>query len=401
MDISQKFKVMEASSVRKLSIYADEAKRAGKKVYHLNIGQPDLPTPELYFQRIKNFNEPATEYMPSLGIPALIDRIQAYYADIGIHYNKEQIAVTNGGTEALLFTFLAIANEGDEILLPEPFYSNYTTFFTISGAICIPVTTYAENGFHFSEEALTSKITKRSKAILISNPGNPTGAVLSMDEIKMVAKIAKEYDLYIIADEVYREFVFDEREVGSFGFLPDIEDRLIIIDSVSKRFNACGARIGMLLTKNKDLFSIITKLCQGRLSCSTIEQYGAVGLYDAGQRYITDARDQYQKRRDIIYGLLKQVPGVVCRKPEGAFYLIAKLPIDDVDDFLTWILTSFDIDGETVMAAPAEGFYKTIGLGKNELRIAYVLEQEPLTKAMKILTEGLKEYMKLNNISLV
>ncbi len=401
MDISQKFKLMEPSSVRKLSIYAEEAKRNGKKVYHLNIGQPDLATPELYFHRIRDFREPATEYMPSLGIPELIDKIQAYYADLGIRYNKEQIAVTNGGTEALLFTFLAIANEGDEILLPEPFYSNYTTFFTISGAICIPVTTYAENGFHFSEEDLTSKITKRAKAILISTPGNPTGAVLRMDEIKMIARIAKEYDLYIIADEVYREFVFDGREIASFGFLPEIEDRLIIIDSVSKRFNACGARIGTLLTKNRDLFPVITKLCQGRLSVSTIEQHGAVGLYAADKRYITDARDQYQERRDIVYGLLDQVPGVVCRKPEGAFYMIAKLPVENVDGFLTWLLTSFDIDGETVMAAPAEGFYKTRGLGQNELRIAYVLEEEPLTKAMKILTEGLKKYMELNKISLV
>ena len=188
---------------------------------------------------------------------------------------------------------------------------------------------------------------------------------------------------------------------SSFGFVREIEDRLIIIDSVSKRFNACGARIGALLTKNKDLFSFITKLCQGRLSCSTIEQHGAVGLYSASESYVTDSRDQYQKRRDIVYELLEQVPGVVCRKPEGAFYMVAKLPIEDVDDFLTWLLTSFDIDGETVMAAPAEGFYKTIGLGKNELRIAYVLEEKPLTRAMKILAEGLKEYMKLNNISLV
>jgi aspartate aminotransferase len=401
MDISQKFKAMEASSVRKLSAFAEEAKRNGKKVYHLNIGQPDLATPEPYFQRIRNFRNPATEYMPSLGIPELIERIQAYYGDLGIHYSKEQIAVTGGGTEALLFTFLAIANEGDEILLPEPFYSNYTTFFTISGAICIPVTTYAENGFHFSEEDLTSKITKRAKAILISTPGNPTGAVLSMDEIKMIARIAEEHDLYIIADEVYREFVFDGREMASFGFLPEIEDRLIIIDSVSKRFNACGARIGCLLTKNRDLFAVITKLCQGRLSVSTIEQYGAIGLYEADKRYVTDARDQYQERRDIVYELLRQVPGVICRKPEGAFYMIAKLPVDDVDAFLTWLLTDFDIDGETVMAAPAEGFYKTKELGKNELRIAYVLEEEPLTKAMKILTEGLKQYMNLNNISLV
>ncbi len=401
MDISQKFKGMEASSVRKLSVYADEAKRNGKKVYHLNIGQPDLATPEPYFRQIREFRQSATEYMPSLGIPELIDSIQAYYADLGIHYGKEQIAVTSGGTEALLFTFLAIANEGDEILLPEPFYSNYTTFFTISGAVCIPVTAYAENGFHFSEEDLTSKITKRARAILISTPGNPTGAVLSMDEIKMIARIAKKHDLYIIADEVYREFVFDGREIASFGFLAEIEDRLIIIDSVSKRFNACGARIGCLLTKNPDLFPVITKLCQGRLSVSTIEQYGAVGLYEADKRYVTDARDQYQERRNIVYELLRQVPGVVCRKPEGAFYMIAKLPVDDVDDFLTWILTDYDIEGETVMAAPAEGFYKTKGLGKNELRIAYVLEEEPLTKAMKILTEGLKKYMEINNISLV
>lgn len=398
MDISQKFKVMEASSVRKLSVYADEAKARGIKVYHLNIGQPDLPTPEPYYEKIRSFRESATEYMPSLGIPELIDGIKAYYDALGIHYDKGQIAVTAGGTEALLFTFLAIANEGDEILLPEPFYSNYTTFFTVSGAICIPVTTMAENGFHFSEEDLTSKITKRAKAILISNPGNPTGAVLTMDEVRMVADIAKKYDLYIIADEVYREFVFDGREISSFGFLPDIEDRLIIIDSVSKRFNACGARIGTLLTKNKDVFSVITKLCQGRLSVSTVEQYGAAGLYGADKRYITDARDEYQKRRDIVFGLLKRVPGVVCEKPEGAFYMVAKLPVDDVEDFLIWMLESFDIDGETVMAAPAEGFYKTRGLGKNELRIAYVLEEEPLTKAMRILSEGLHKYMELNNI---
>ena len=227
---------------------------------------------------------------------------------------------------------------------------------------------------------------------MISTPGNPTGAVLDMEEIRMVAEIAKKHDLYIIADEVYREFVFDGRAIASFGFLKDIEDRLIIIDSVSKRFNACGARIGTLLTKNKEVFSVITKLCQGRLSCSTIEQYGAIGLYEADKRYVTDARDQYEHRRDIVYGLLSQVPGVVCRKPEGAFYLIAKLPVDDVEAFLTWLLTSFDVDGETVMAAPAEGFYKTKGLGKNELRIAYVLEEEPLTKAINILVAGLKKY---------
>lgn len=392
MDVSHKFSSMEASSVRKLSAFADEAKQKGKKVYHLNIGQPDLETPDAYFERIREFHEKTTEYMPSLGVPELVEAIRRYYREFGIHYDRNQIAVTTGGTEALLFTFLAIANEGDEILLPEPFYSNYSTFFTISGAVCVPVTTCVENGFHFTEKDLESKITKRTKAILISNPGNPTGVVLSMEEIRMIADVAERYDLYIIADEVYREFVFDGKPVSSFGFISGIEDRLIIIDSVSKRFNACGARIGSLLTKNKEVFSIVTKLCQGRLSCSTVEQYGAVGLYETDRHYIYDAREQYQRRRDIVYEALHQVPGVVCQKTEGAFYMIAKLPVEDVEDFLIWLLTSFEIDGETVMAAPAEGFYKTIGLGKSEIRIAYVLEEEDLSKAMRILIEGLKEY---------
>jgi aspartate aminotransferase len=392
MEISQKFKNMETSSVRKLTAYADEAKRNGRKVYHLNIGQPDLATPEAYFEEIRNFNEKSTEYLPSLGLPSLIDAIQKYYQEIGISCGRNQIAVTTGGTEALMFTFLALANEGDEILLPEPFYSNYTTFFTISGAICIPVTTCVENGFHFSEEDLVSKISKRTKAILISNPGNPTGAVLNMDEIRMVAELAIKYDLYIIADEVYREFVFDNKSVSSFGFIREIEDRLIIIDSVSKRYNACGARIGSVMTKNEEVFSIISKLCQGRLACSTIEQYGAAGLFGTDEKYIHEARDRYQKRRDLVYGTLKEIPGVVCRKSEGAFYMIAKLPVDDVEEFLIWLLTDFAIDNETVMAAPAEGFYKTMGLGKDEIRIAYVLEEDELAKAMRILSEGLKQY---------
>lgn len=394
MIVSEKFKKMETSSVRKLSAYSDEAKKKGYKVYHLNIGQPDLPTPPAYFEYIKNFTNASTEYMPSLGNPNLIRSIQEYYKNLGINYSKNQIAVTCGGTEALLFTLLAIINDGDEVLLPEPFYSNYSTFFTISGAICVPITTYAESGFHFTKEDVLSRITPKTKAILVSNPGNPTGMVMSFDEVAMIAEIAKEYDLFIIADEVYREFVFDNKPITSFGFIPDVEDRLILIDSVSKRFNACGARIGCLLTKNKEVFSIITKLCQGRLSTSTLEQVGAIGLYDSNPQVIIDSRDEYQRRRDIIYKILSKIPGVVCSKPEGAFYLIAKLPVENVEDFLTWLLTDFNIDGETVMAAPAEGFYKTKGLGKNEIRIAYVLKEEELTKAMNILSEGLKSYLK-------
>ena len=392
MEVSMKFKRMEPSSVRKLTVYADEAKKNGKKVYHLNIGQPNLPTPQVYFDSIRNFKATSTDYMPSLGTPELVSSIRAYYESLGIHYTKKQIAITCGGTEALLFAFLSIINDGDEILLPEPFYSNYMTFFTISGAICVPLTTYAEKGFHFTRETIVPKISARTKAILISNPGNPTGMVMRMDEVRMVADIAIEYDLFIIADEVYREFVFDNKPISSFGFLPDIDERLIIIDSVSKRYNACGARIGTLLTKNKEIFSIVTKLCQGRLSTSTIEQCGAVGLYAADKACILSARDEYQLRRDIVHSLLSCIPGVICEKPEGSFYLIAKLPVDDVDAFLTWLLTSFDIDGETVMAAPAEGFYKTQGLGRDEIRIAYVLDAPELIKAMIILSEGLKKY---------
>jgi aspartate aminotransferase len=293
-----------------------------------------------------------------------------------------------------LFALFAIINDGDQVLVPEPFYSNYSTFFTISGAICVPITTYAENGFHFTKEDILSRITPNTKAILVSNPGNPTGMVMRFDEVKMVAEIAISHKLFIIADEVYREFVFDNNPITSFGFVPDIDDQLIIIDSVSKRFNACGARIGCLLTKNKEVFSIITKLCQGRLSTSTIEQVGAVGLYASNPQVIIDSRDEYQRRRDVVYNILSQIPGVVCQKPEGAFYLIVKLPVEDVDAFLTWLLTDFNINGETVMAAPAEGFYETKGLGRNEIRIAYVLKEEELTKAMNILSEGLRSYLK-------
>ncbi len=392
MEISIKMKNMETSSVRMLTRFAEQAKAEGKKVYHLNIGQPDLPTPKTYFQRIKAFNPKTTEYMPSLGMPELIDVIHKYYSDLGIDYLKEQIAVTTGGTEALLFAFLSLTNAEDEILLPEPFYSNYLTFFAISGTHCVPITTYVENGFHFTREDLEAKVTDRTKAILISNPCNPTGTALTMEEVQMISEFAIANDLFIIADEVYREFVFDKRSVSSFGFVSGIDDRLIMIDSVSKRYNACGVRIGAILTKNPEVFAIISKLCQGRLSCSTLEQVGAIGLYETNPTSLNLNRDIYQSRRDLVYQMLQDVPGVVCSKSEGAFYMIAKLPVKNVEDFLTWLLTSFEIDGETVMAAPASGFYKTIGLGASEIRIAYVLEEGELKKAMRILIKGLEKY---------
>lgn len=392
--LSQKMTNMKASSVRNLTRFADEAEAKGKKVYRLNIGQPDLKVPPEYYEYIRKFNEPTVEYMPSNGINELIESVTKYYNEAGISVENEHIAITTGGTEAVLFTMLALTNPGDEFIVFEPYYSNYNTFFTITGAVPVAVTTYAENGFHFGKQELIERITDKTKAIWVTSPGNPTGTVLTKEEVRMIADVAKEYDLYIVADEVYREIVFDDREITSFGFLEDIHDRLVIIDSVSKRFSACGARIGAVITKNEEIFSVVAKLCQGRLAVSTIEQHGAVGLYSTGYRVINEVRNEFQRRRDVVYETLNRIPGVFCKKPEGAFYVVTKLPVDDSNRFLKWMLTDFDVDGETVMAAPGEGFYATDGLGKNEIRIAYVLEPDKLERALLILEQGLKEYGK-------
>lgn len=390
--LSQKMLNMKASSVRKLTAYANEAEAKGKKIYRLNIGQPDLHVPDEYYEHIRAFDEPTVEYMPSNGVPELLEVIEKYYKGAGINIEKNHIFVTTGGTEAVMFALLALTNPEDEFIVFEPYYSNYNTFFTISGATPVAVTTYTENGFHINKDALEEKITDKTKAIFVTNPGNPTGTVLTKEEVRIIADVAKEKDLYIIADEVYREIVFDGREITSFGFLEDIHDRLIIIDSVSKRFNACGARIGVIISKNKEVLEVISKLCQGRLAVSTIEQYGAIGLYSAGYRIINQIRDEFERRRDVIYDNIKKIPGVICRKPEGAFYVVCKLPVDDSNKFLIWMLEEFDDNGETVMAAPADGFYATEGLGKDEIRIAYVLEPKKLDRAMHILAKGIEAY---------
>ena len=391
-ELSKKMTDMQASSVRKLAQYADEAEAAGKKVYRLNIGQPDLPVPQEYYDHIRAFDETTVEYMPSNGIPELIEAVDRYYQGIGMDMGKEHIAVTTGGTEGMLMTLLALVNPGDEILLLEPYYSNYNTYFTITGAVPVAVTTYAENGFHFGRKEVEEKITDKTKAIWVTNPGNPTGIVMTDEEVRIIADLAIEHDLYIVADEVYREIVFDGREVTSFAFHPDILDRLIIIDSVSKRFSACGARIGVIMSRSEDFFQIVSKLCQGRLAVSTIEQHGAVGLYSTGSRVIDSVRTEFEKRRNVVYEELQKIPGLICQKPEGAFYVICKLPVADATDFLIWMLRDFDDNGETVMAAPADGFYATEGLGKDEIRLAYVLEPEKLKRALQILGKGLKAY---------
>ncbi|GKZ04518.1 aminotransferase [Paraclostridium bifermentans] len=389
---------MQSSPIRKLVPYATAAKEKGIKVYHLNIGQPDIKTPKGFFDAVNTFNSDVLEYAVSQGLPELIDAMIDYYATYDMNFEKDEILITNGGSEALLFSMMAICDPGDNILVPEPFYTNYNGFSSCVNVFVKPITTHPENGFHLpNKEEICSKIDKNTKAILISNPGNPTGTVYTKEEVHMLADIAKENNLWIIADEVYREFVYDNLDYISFGNIEEIKDRVIIVDSVSKRYSACGARIGSLACKNKEFIAQVLKLCQGRLCVSTLDQIGSIELYKTPNTYFKKVNEEYEKRRDVLYSELMKVEGVICKKPTGAFYILAKLPIENAEDFVIWMLNEFDVDGETVMACPAEGFYGTEGLGKSEIRLAYILNEHDLRKAANILKEGLEKYMEVKN----
>lgn len=389
---------MQSSPIRKLVPYATAAKEKGIKVYHLNIGQPDIKTPKGFFDAVNTFNSDVLEYAVSQGLPELIDAMIDYYATYDMNFEKDEILITNGGSEALLFSMMAICDPGNNILVPEPFYTNYNGFSSCVNVFVKPITTHPENGFHLpNKEEICSKIDKNTKAILISNPGNPTGTVYTKEEVHMLADIAKENNLWIIADEVYREFVYDNLDYISFGNIEEIKDRVIIVDSVSKRYSACGARIGSLACKNKEFIAQVLKLCQGRLCVSTLDQIGSIELYKTPNTYFKKVNEEYEKRRDVLYSELMKVEGVICKKPTGAFYILAKLPIENAEDFVIWMLNEFDVDGETVMACPAEGFYGTEGLGKSEIRLAYILNEHDLKKAANILKEGLEKYMEVKN----
>ena len=311
-----------------------------------------------------------------------------------MHFSKDDFLVTNGGSEALLFTFMAICDPGDNILIPEPFYTNYNGFGQSINMEVKPITTKAEDGFHLPpKEKIVALIDEKTKGILVSNPGNPTGCVYTKDEVYMLAEIAKEHDLWIVADEVYREFIYEGLDYTSFGNVKEIEDRCVIIDSVSKRYSACGARIGSIACKNAELIGEIMKLCQGRLCIATLEQLGATALFnETPASYLKQVNEEYCKRRDTLYNELMKADGVICKKPMGAFYIVAKLPVDNAEDFVKWMLTDFRMDNATVMATPAEGFYATHGLGRDEVRLAYILKEEDLKVAGKLLAEGLKAY---------
>ena len=398
MIYSERITTMQSSPIRKLAHIASSAKAKGIKIYHLNIGQPDIKTPKVFFEAVKNFNNEVLEYAVSPGLPELISSLQQYYTTYNMDFESDEILVTNGGSEALLFALMATCDPKDNILVPEPFYSNYNGFSQSINVNITPITTKAEEGFHLpSKEKIQSLITSKTKAILISNPGNPTGTVYTKKELYMISEIAKENDLWIISDEVYREFVYDGLEYTSFGNIKEVEDRVIIIDSVSKRYSACGARIGSIASKDKTLIAEILKLCQGRLCVSTLDQVGSVELYNTPSSYFTKVNNEYKNRRDVLYNELIKVKGVICKKPAGAFYIVAKLPIENAEDFVIWMLTDFNKDGETVMACPAEYFYATPGLGRDEIRLAYVLKEDDLHKAAIILKEGLEKYLELKN----
>lgn len=395
IQLSKRADAMPASPIRKLVPFAQAAKKNGTKVYHLNIGQPDIKTPELFFDAIKSFNAPVLEYALSQGNIDLINSFQEYYKKWNIDFEEDEIIITNGGSEALILAFSTIGDCGEEILVPEPFYANYNGFAVQAGMRIKPITTKAEEGFHLPKiEEIEKLITSNTRAIAISNPGNPTGAVYTREELEMLGELAKKYNIFLIGDEVYKEFVYDGLKFTSLMHIKGIEDRVIIIDSISKRYSACGARIGCLCSKNKDVMRAVMKFAQARLCSPTLEMIGAASLVHTSKEYFDEVNQEYQKRRDIVYNALKKIPGVICEKPMGAFYVMAKLPIDDSDEFAKWMLTDFSINKETTMIAPGAGFYATPGLGKTEARIAYILKGEDLEKAMYILAEGIKEYRK-------
>lgn len=395
MDISNRVESMQFSPIRKFNPIAIKAEKAGKKIYHLNIGQPDVETPECFMDAIRNFDEKVIAYAESGGRPELIEAVKDYYKTYDISLESSDIMVTNGGSEALSMTFITLLNEGDEVLVPEPYYTNYSTFALMAGGVVKPVTTSAEDGYFYADAArIEACITPKTKAMCCLEPGNPTGNVLTLDEMRVICEVAEKHDLMIIADEVYREFVYDGRTPASFGQLEEYADRVIIIDSVSKRFSACGARIGLCISKNKEFMSGIMKIAQGRLCVSTVDQIGSAALFRLPQSYYDEVKAEYCGRRDVVVEELNKIPGFSATVPGGAFYMTCKLPVDDIEDFLIFLLEEFEDNGESVMFAPAEGFYATPGLGKDEIRIAYVLNQDDMKRGVELIRLGLEAYNK-------
>jgi len=397
MKFSHKMEECMLSPMRKFNPYADEAVARGIKIHHLNIGQPDIITPDIYYKAISTMDEPVLAYCPSGGIPEYLDAIIKYFARIDVKLTRKDILATVGGSEALMMTLMSLLDDGEEIVIPEPYYPNYHTSVTLAGAKIHPIPTTPEEGYRYAvRERVEACINEKTRAIMITNPGNPTGACLNRDELKLMLDIAKEHDLMIICDEVYREFVYGGEPLMSALQFEGYEDNVIVIDSVSKRFSACGARVGVVISRNTHFMSLAMKWCQCRLAAPTVDQVGAAALYSLPTDYFNATREEYKLRRDTLVSKLKEIPGVVCAVPKGAFYLMAALPIDDADKFQMWLLNEFNYEGETVMFACGEPFYGTPGKGKNEVRMAYVLNAGDIARAMDVLKVAIEEYNKKN-----
>jgi aspartate aminotransferase len=388
---------MPASPIRRLAPLADAAKARGTRVLHLNIGQPDIETPACIRDRLKLLESTVLEYSPSTGTPEFLRSLYSYYERrLGLTLEPNQILATTGGSEAILFSFLACANEGDDVMVVEPYYANYKAFATMAGLNLVPVTTRGRDGFHLPPRHVFERmLTPRTRLLIICNPSNPTGTVYTPEELDMVASFCRDNGLFLVSDEVYREFVYDDRHAISALELPDTESFAIVVDSLSKRYSACGIRLGALVTRNAEVYDACLRMAQGRLSPPGLAQFIAVGAETLGDEYTNGVVDEYRRRRDVLYEGLLSIPGVELSEPEGAFYCIPRLPVKDADDFARWLLSDFEHEGATVMLAPASGFYASPSLGKSEVRIAYVLNQDDLRRAIEVLRHALARYTAL------
>jgi aspartate aminotransferase len=398
LQVSSRGRAMPASPIRKLMPLADDARRRGVKVYHLNIGQPDIETPEAMRRRL-TLAPKVLAYTPSGGTSEFLAALSTYYGRLGLPLTADDLIATTGGSEAIQFALLACSDPGGDVLLPEPFYTNYCSFATMTGLNLVPLTTRGEDGFHLPpREAWERALTPKSRLVVLCNPNNPTGTVYGPEEVAMVAGLCRDRGLFLVVDEVYRELVYDGRKPWSALFLKGFDENVVVVDSLSKRYSACGIRLGALVTRNREVHDACLRMAQGRLSAPGLAQMIAVGMEELGPEYAEGIVQEYEGRRDLLFEGLCAIPGLFVRKPEGAFYFVARLPVDDGEDFARFMLSEFQLDGATVMVAPAEGFYATPGLGRNEVRIAYVLNQEDLRAAVRVLGAGLAEYRRVRGL---
>lgn len=396
MDISKRGRDIQSSPIRKLNPYADRAKERGIHVYHLNIGQPDIPTPQPILDAFHNFDEKVLSYGPAQGFLDLRQAIADYFNSYRISLDAENVIITIGGSEAIHFSFSVVADPGDEIIIFEPFYTNYKGYASFANVRIVPLTLHVEDGFRLPpEEEIEARITAKTKAILLCSPNNPTGTVYTPEELERVISVVKKNNLFLIGDEVYKEFVYDGGTHKSILEYEEVEDRVIVVDSISKRYSSCGARVGAVLTRNEELHQSLLKFAQARLCPPSVEQKAALAAYRMGLEYFKPIQEEYERRRNVLCEGLGNIPGIVIHRPQGAFYLIVRLPVKDSEHFVQWMLTDFHLDKETVMVAPAQGFYCSPDRGKDEVRIAYVLKEQDLRRSIDIIKAGLEKYMSL------